>query len=198
MRHTTPRRSTPAKLAVIVTLALVCGTASAQPPDWAYPGCSKRATVNDGSEAVGVPGAAVSMLPARIRAPADPPDWFPDEHSPAPPVVMVGATPTTYACGYCHLVDGHGRPENAKLAGLPADYILRQLRALRSAERREGLAGWLPTQLMITLATNLTDADAHAAAEYFAKQHARASVRVVEAADVPPHAATCYVNEASA
>lgn len=39
------------------------------------------------------------------------------------------------ACGYCHLPDGRGRPENATLAGLPAEYIIAQVKALASNTR---------------------------------------------------------------
>ena len=36
-----------------------------------------------------------------------------------PEVVAHGRRPAVWACGYCHLPDGAGRPENAALAGLP-------------------------------------------------------------------------------
>ena len=32
---------------------------------------------------------------------------------------MSGRPPGTFACGYCHLPSGQGRPENAALAGFP-------------------------------------------------------------------------------
>ena len=32
-----------------------------------------------------------------------------------------------FACGFCHRADGLGEPESASLAGLPAEYIVRQV-----------------------------------------------------------------------
>jgi cytochrome c553 len=63
------------------------------------------------------------------------PDWFPTQHPPMPTRVQYGIRPEGRACGYCHLPDGQGRPENATLAGLPVGYLLRQVRAFRDGTR---------------------------------------------------------------
>jgi hypothetical protein len=35
-----------------------------------------------------------------------------------PAVVAASRIDKIFPCGYCHLADGNGRPENAKIAGL--------------------------------------------------------------------------------
>ena len=69
-------------------------------------------------------------------------DWSPSDHPAAPTAVTAGKQPDVMACGYCHLMNGAGRPENAALAGVPADYIIRQVTepdpAVAPAPRRTG------------------------------------------------------------
>ena len=55
---------------------------------------------------------------------------------PMPNIVAFGRKPAVQACGYCHLPTGNGRPENARLAGLPYDYIVGELKAYREGKRR--------------------------------------------------------------
>jgi mono/diheme cytochrome c family protein len=63
-------------------------------------------------------------------------DWFPNAHPPAPEVVLNAKGKGGSPCGYCHLPDGRGRPENARLQGLPADYIVEQVKAFANGTRR--------------------------------------------------------------
>jgi hypothetical protein len=41
-----------------------------------------------------------------------------------------------FACGFCHLPNGLGRPENSSLAGLPASYIVQQVADFKSGARK--------------------------------------------------------------
>ena len=110
------------------------------------------------------------------------PDWFPQDHPPMPGIVAHGRRPA-WACAYCHLPNGQGRPENAPLAGLPADYIVEQVKAFRAGERVTGrpeTALFMPTE-----ARNVTDADLKLAAGYFSKLKFRPWTHVVETATVP-------------
>ena len=66
------------------------------------------------------------------------PDWHPEEHPAMPDVVEHGRKPSVRGCGYCHLPNGLGRPENASLAGLPAAYIEQQVAGFQ-ARRQEKL-----------------------------------------------------------
>lgn len=111
------------------------------------------------------------------------PDWFPNEHPPAPRSV-IGGGGTAYACGYCHLVNGAGRSENAQLRGLPASYIEEQVNAFASGARRSGGAPD-PTSYMIAAARAVRPADLHAAAVYFASLEPQRHARVIEAVNIP-------------
>ena len=52
-----------------------------------------------------------------------------------PDIVVRGGTPEVLACGSCHRADGSGGPENAKIAGLPAVYIVQQMADFKSGAR---------------------------------------------------------------
>jgi cytochrome c553 len=102
-----------------------------------------------------------------------------------PDVVAHGRAPKLYACAYCHLPNGMGRPENADLAGLPAGYIVAQLAAFRDSTRRNPLPDWIPGNSMHAIAMNATEEEVAAAARYFSALRSTRRVRVVEAGLVP-------------
>ena len=62
-------------------------------------------------------------------------DWHPSDHPPLPDIVAYGRKPDVMACGVCHRADGPGGPENASLAGLPAQYITQQMADFKSGAR---------------------------------------------------------------
>lgn len=109
-------------------------------------------------------------------------DWFPDEHPPMPAAVA-GRAPV-FACGFCHLPNGGGRPENAALADMTADYIRQQIADMRSGTRLHD-PHFTTGGNMLTTAKSSTDADIAAAAEYFASVKYRKRVKVIEARDIP-------------
>ena len=115
-------------------------------------------------------------------------DWFPEDHPRMPPVVAHGPAALGergLGCGYCHLPNGKGRPENASIAGLPVPYFTRQIRDLRSGRRRSADPRKPNTNTMIRLAKALTDEEVKAAAEYFGSMRWMPWVRVVETDSVP-------------
>ncbi len=114
----------------------------------------------------------------------DIPDWFPNAHPVMPSSVQYGVAPNARACGYCHLPDGQGRPENGTLAGLPADYIIRQVAAFKNGTRLSANPV-LSTNSMHTLAKWVTDSDVVSAARYFEKLTLTRRNRVVEVTKVP-------------
>jgi cytochrome c553 len=89
------------------------------------------------------------------------------------------------ACGSCHRADGPGGPKNAKLAGLPAVYIVQQMADFKSGARTTSVPERAPPKLMISTAKAIDDQDVEAAAAYFSALQPKAAIRVVEAESVP-------------
>jgi cytochrome c553 len=156
------------------------------PPSWAFPmkPAEFRAEPDDGALRR-VPGSAAAFTLTQLRDLFLAPDWHPDAHPPLPEVVALGRKPEVYACGFCHRAEGSGGPENARLAGLPAAYIVQQMADFKSGARRTSVPDRLPTTAMIAVAKAVTDAEVAAAAAYFAALPPRRSIRVVETATVP-------------
>lgn len=103
-----------------------------------------------------------------------------------PGIVARGRRPAVIACGFCHLPDGAGRPENAMLAGLSADYITEQVAAIRSRTRRSAAPGpFPPSDLMQVTADSATDQEIAEAADYFSRLKPRARARIIESLQVP-------------
>lgn len=124
-------------------------------------------------------------MPAQIHDLFAAPDWHPEAHPAMPEVVAHGHQPDVYACGYCHLPNGQGRPENASLAGLPASYIMRQVEDFRTGVRKSSEPRHLPTAAMISAETKATDQEVQAAANYFSRLERKPWIRVVETSTVP-------------
>ncbi len=112
-------------------------------------------------------------------------DWFPDAHPSAPDVVLNAKGEGGYPCGYCHLPDGRGRPENARLQGLPLDYIVEQVEAFASGARRAALPDYMPTRYMTGVAHAIQAADLKEAAAYFSQFEPQSHTQIVEAASIP-------------
>jgi Cytochrome c553 len=125
-----------------------------------------------------------------------PADWLPQMHPPAPPPVATGRRPAAIACAFCHLYNGAGRPENATLAGLPVEYIVRQVRAFRDSTRLAANPA-SRTNSMHGIARAFTVAEVEQAAAYFARLQLTRRNRVVETMHVPRHrvAGTLYARD---
>jgi len=154
-------------------------------PSWAFnipdkvqpPGPEPTGTVR-------VPGSLKEYDAAKIAGNANPPDWFPDEHGPAPRIVK-GEAGVTMACGSCHLMSGQGHPESADIAGLPAEYLIRQMNNFKSVARKDD-------SRMGPIAKATSDEDVRRSAEYFAALKPSTFVKVIETATPPK----TYVNTA--
>ena len=160
---------------VFAWAASIAGVYAAEPQHWAYPIVVER-PIAPGSDDTGplqIPGSSRSYTGVQIDDLSNPPDWFPDSHAPAPNVVRAGAGKSVPACGACHLMSGMGHPESSHLAGLPAQYILRQIADFRSGARKE------PTR-MNGIVKDLTDDDARQAAEWFSALKPLHWTKVVE------------------
>ncbi|MFO1321035.1 MAG: hypothetical protein U1F52_15595 [Burkholderiales bacterium] len=172
---------------IVATLGSAPATsADDAPPAWAFvvnpPGL--KAPVDDGTPRR-VPGSVRTYTLTQLRDLFGVPDWHPGDHPAMPESVAQGRKPGAFACGFCHLPNGLGRPENASLAGLPADYIVQQVADFKSGARKSSEARSLPVNLMIATAQAAADGDVRSAAEYFAALSPRPWIRVVESASVP-------------
>jgi cytochrome c553 len=93
--------------------------------------------------------------------------------------------PGVYACAYCHLPNGQGRPENASLAGLPAEYIVQQMADYKAGLRRSSEPKSIPLTFMRAIGLEATESEVADAAAYFSSLTPRQWIRVVETDTVP-------------
>ena len=151
--------------------------------DWAYP------QEGPPDRPPGMYHVEGSPLPPMSKEQLDkmdvPPDWLPNLHPPTPFIVMRGREKGVYACAECHQIVGQGFLSTAKLAGLPAGYIIEQIREFRSGRRVSSESGRPEAEEMVTEAKRMTDADLAEAAAYFAAVRPQHWVEVVETDTVP-------------
>ena len=102
-----------------------------------------------------------------------------------PEIVAHGRKPDVYSCGHCHLPNGQGRPENASVAGLPAEYITQQMADFKSGARKGSDPEMLSVTNMMKLSKSISDEDVKAAAAYFSSFKLKPWIRVVEVEQVP-------------
>jgi cytochrome c553 len=156
--------------------------ASQQPPPyWAFTGDSPAAKSEPTSNAAQhVPNSSQSYTLPQISDLFSVPDWHPNSHLPMPDVVAHGQKPNVYACAYCHLPNGLGRPENSSLAGLSAEYITEQMSAFGSGARKSSEPSHLPVKNMVLVAEHAQDEQDSAAAGYFSALKPKPWIHVVE------------------
>ena len=110
---------------------------------------------------------------------------FPGDHPPLPQVVAHGKQPKVFACGYCHLPNGQGRPENASLAGQPAPYIIEQVMEMKAGRRKTSSPTMGSIKAMYQIADAVSPEDLKVAADYFSKLKYKKWIKVVETDTVP-------------
>lgn len=174
------------RLTILALAAGLPASAAEVPPSWAYPVNPPgiQPAPEDGNPRQ-VPGSSRTFTLTQIRDLFNAPDWHPDGHPPMPGIVAHGSKPGVFACGYCHLPNGLGRPENSSLAGLPASYIVQQVLDFRSGVRRSSEPASLPINFMTAVAKSVNEDDLRIAAEYFAALKPKLWIRVIEAGAVP-------------
>jgi cytochrome c553 len=170
--------------AALIAIAVSSPCPAEQRPEWAFfvptaPPAAKSAA----SRAAAPEAPALDVL--------NPPDWYPAEHPVMPAVVARGSPPEgarsapILPCALCHLPNGLGHVESASLAGLPADYIIRQFAEFRSGERRITVGDARAQRLLSVLKSSYSDAQVRAAALYFSALTPRPWIQVREAKRVP-------------
>src|SRR5580704_7436726 len=163
------------------------GAAVLAVPAWLFPGEGDLPQPPYNTvTALHLPDSRASYTEAQLFDQFAVPDWHPHDHPPLPDVVAHGVKPQVYACGYCHLANGRGRPENASLAGLPREYMLQQLADFKSGARR---VAWphsnAPSDAMIQVASHVSGPDAAAAVAYFSSLTLTQRSHVIEGDSVP-------------
>lgn len=144
-------------------------------PSWAFPAINQQLPAEEGAKSV--PGSSKSYTPAQIDDLMNPPDWFPDEHAPAPALVQKGHG-TALACGACHLMSGEGHPESAGLTGFTAAYLVQQMADFKSGARKDSAR-------MNAIAKDVTDEESAQVAAWFAALKPGQWTKVTEADTVP-------------
>jgi cytochrome c553 len=182
-------------VALLLAPAFMPGIAAAPPqdeksppnlPSWAYPinPPDDKGSPDDGS-AHHVPGSNKALTRTQATDAYNVPDWHPEEHPSMPTVVEHGRKPGVRGCGYCHLPNGLGRPENASLASLPPSYIMQQIADFKTGARKTSEPNMAPPVAMAMIAGAVTDADLKEAADYFSSLKLKPWIRVVETSTVP-------------
>jgi cytochrome c553 len=166
-------------LGALVLVLLPVLAFAADTPDWAYP-VTPKPEPKDNVVLKQVPGSTKQYTQAQIDDGFNPPDWFPDEHPPMPPIVAHGSRPKVRACALCHLPTGDGHPESSSLAGLPVAYLIRQMAEFKNGGRKGGRA-----PVMIDIAQAMSDADVRTASEYYAALKPGVWTKVIETDTVP-------------
>ena len=174
---------------ILVAIVIFAGSAlvsAADPPSWAYPRVPPETRVDpDDGKPRSVPGGARTYSVTQIRDFFSPPAWY-DDHPPMPGIVGKGRQPRLYACGYCHLPSGVGKPENARVSGLPVEYFKQQVAEFKSGARKSSSPGLLPHVWMVEAAQEALEAEVDEAARYFtALSPPRGWYKVTETDTVP-------------
>lgn len=178
-------------------IAAICaiGLKAEAPADWSWafpPGVPAKHEKPDTVKQYTVPGSTRHFTEAETNDLARAVDWFPAEH-PAMPGPAATGHGGANACGFCHLPSGDGRPENSALAGLPADYIERQVAAFADGSRTAAVPEAGPGQMMTMTAKAAAPADVAEVAAYYSKLPFASHVSVVEVGELPKPAPFHFV-----
>lgn len=189
----------PAAVALLLATEAAAQSPDAPPPaafvvpQWAFPTQlpppADPFPTADSTTPQRIPGVTRTFTQKAAYNRFAPADWVPAAHPPAPVPVADGRRPVAIACAFCHLYTGAGRPENAMVAGLPVEYIVRQVRAFRDSTRLT--ANPLSrVNSMHAMARAFTDTEVEEAARYYSALVPTRRNRVVESATVPRHKVT--------
>ena len=186
-----PSRSAEPDKPIAYNMDYLKGPPPATPvPDWAFtrdpPATADLKRAPDDDVPRHVPNSSLALTRTHVLNHNDAADWHPDNHPPAPSIVMYGRKPQPAACAFCHLPNGQGAPENAPLAGLPADYFIRQVHDFQAKTRKSADMRMASYHGMAeVIAPRITEDELKAAAAYYSGLKLRPYLKVIEAARVP-------------
>jgi cytochrome c553 len=174
----------PAHASLAAVLIVLTASAPLRPPapGWLFP--PEQSTAPRPIIPHTLPGSTLHPTDDQLGDLASAVDWYPGDHPHAPDPVLHGRAEAG-ACGFCHLVNGGGRPENASIAGLDADYIRRAVHGYTSGTRDSADPEFLAFRLMRATARAVDDAQIDAAAAYFSALPRHTFGKVVETALIP-------------
>jgi cytochrome c553 len=181
------------KLVFLLFFACAAGGAKAATsyPGWAYavptPQNEAHAPGDDGTLFT-LPGSSGHFTRGQISGAnhTPPADWYPHDHPTMPPLIAVGdAARGITACTGCHYPNGKGRPQNANIAGLNADYLARQLRDMKNGARKSAEPRKANAFQMVGFAKAMTAAEIAQTAAYYGALPPTVRIKVVETATVP-------------
>lgn len=134
-----------------------------------------------------VPNSTLEVTFEQAQSEFDVPDWHPDDHPPAPDLILRGRRADVEACGHCHLPNGLGTTilQAPGLAGLSAAYITQQIADFKTSARKAALDGYGAPRIMTYISKTMSDADIKVAADYFASLRPKPWFRVVESTRIP-------------
>ena len=180
------------RLGLILAVA-ISGVAWAQSstPDWAYavptPENEATAPKDDGTVCT-LPGSEGKFTRSQISGAGrkPPADWYPSDH-PLMPALIAAGDPARQitACAACHYPNGKGRPQNAGIAGLNAEYLARQMQDMKQGLRASSEPRKKNAQQMVDFAKAMTDAEMAETAAYYAALPPTVPIKVVETETVP-------------
>ena len=185
-----------ARCMVAVSLLLTGGAVLAQSggaaattadyPAWAFLWEPNFVAPKATEEPQRLPGSNAAYSWAQARDLFFAPDWHPENHAAMPDIVARGRKPDVRACGSCHRAEGTGGPENASLAGLPAEYLVQQMADIKSGARKfSAHPQHSGAAFMTAAAKSMTAEELLAAANYFAALKPQRVITVVERDTVP-------------
>jgi len=161
-------------------------------PEWAYtpppPAGSPpppSALPADDNAIVTLPGTQKTMTRGALRGVKEIPDWWPEDRVGTMPAVVKNGRENVRACGFCHLADGSGRPENAPVSAYHPAYFIQQMEDFKNGLRGSADPRKANTRNMIGFAKNATAEEVREAAEYFARQPYPRRLKVVESKMAP-------------
>lgn len=152
---------------------------------WAYPQAPGHSFPDPGPGPFHLPNSNLTYTKAQIDDDAHVVDWHPQEHPRMPAVVSSSDGHGSTPCGACHMPNGAGFLSPPDIAGLPAAYIVEQVRAFRSGDRTSSQANWPASHEMTDVAKRVGDPALLQAASYFSALPRTARYRVIESDTVP-------------